>query len=201
MKTDIQIPEKFMAHEIDRVAFFGSADVDPGSELYQEVYDLAQLVANSGKVIVNGGGPGVMQAATRGAEAVAGKSVAVTFYPKDMPEFEGRDESNDVNLEIKTANYIERMFGLIYYADLFICFKGGTGTLSEWTTAWLMAHLYYGNHKPLILYGDFWHEVMKVIGEHFFIGQKESKVYRIVSNPDDLMQAIKDFEQEIAARE
>jgi len=92
------------------------------------------------------------------------------------------------------------MFGLIYYSDLFICFKGGTGTLSEWTTAWLMAHLYYGNHKPLILYGDFWHKVMETINEHFFIRDKEKKVYKIVSNQEELFQAIVDLEQEVSAR-
>lgn len=200
MKTKIQIPEKFTADSIRRVAFFGSADIEPGSELYQEVYELAKLVASSDKVIVNGGGPGVMQAATKGAESAAGESVAVTFYPEDMPEFEGRDELNEANLEIKTANYIERMFGLIYYSDLFICFKGGTGTLSEWSTAWLLSHLYYGNHKPMILYGDFWHEVMEVVNKNFFIDEKEQTIYKIVSNSSDFMQAMKDFEQEISAR-
>ena len=40
------------------------------------------------------------------------------------------------------------MFGLMSQSDLFICFRGGTGTLSEWATAWLLAHLYYGHHKP-----------------------------------------------------
>jgi hypothetical protein len=200
MKTDIQIPEKFTAKKIEKIAFFGSADITKEHPLYQEVYDIAKKVAQMGKVVVNGGGPGVMQAATKGAESVVGKSVAVTFYPDDMPEFEGRDEKNRVEIEIQTANYIERMFGLIYYSDLFICFKGGTGTLSEWTTAWLMAHLYYGNHKPLILYGDFWHKVMETINEHFFIRDKEKKVYKIVSNQEELFQAIVDLEQEVSAR-
>lgn len=200
MKTNIQIPEKFTAREIKRVAFFGSADITPESELYQEVYEIAQLIAASGKVIVNGGGPGVMQAATNGAESVAGKSVAVTFYPKDMPEFEGRDNKNNVDIEITTANYIERMWGLIYYADLFICFRGGTGTLSEWTTAWLLAHLYHGNHKPLILYGDFWHEMMETINKHFLIDEKEGQVYKIVTNRTELMQTILDLEKEVSSR-
>jgi uncharacterized protein (TIGR00725 family) len=200
MKTDIQIPEKFTANKIEKIAFFGSADVSPDHPLYQEVFTIAQQVAQMGKVIVNGGGPGVMQAATRGAQSVVGKSVAVTFYPEDMTEFEGRDFENEVEVEIQTANYIERMFGLIYYSDLFICFKGGTGTLSEWTTAWLMAHLYFGNHKPLILYGEFWNEVMETINKHFFIDDKEKQIYKIVSNQADLIQAISDFEKEISAR-
>ena len=200
MKTNIPIPEKFTAKEIKRVAFFGSADISPESELYKEVFEIAQLIAKSGKIIVNGGGPGVMQAATRGAESVKGSSVAVTFQPKDMTEFEGRDSENRVDIEYQTANYIERMFGLIYYADLFICFQGGTGTLSEWATAWLMSHLYYGNHKPIILYGEFWYEVMDTITKHFFIDNKEENIYKIVTSKQELIEAIGQFELELTAK-
>lgn len=200
MKTKIQIPEKFQAGEIKRVAFFGSADIDQNHEICQQVTKAAAALAKQGKIIVNGGGPGVMEAATRGAELAGGESVAITFSPQDMPEFEGRSTNNSVDQEIKTANYMERMFGLIYYADLFICFKGGTGTLSEWSTAWLMAHLYYGNHKPIILFGEFWHEVMAVINKHFFIGQKENDIYRIVSDIDQLVKVVGQVEHEIRER-
>ncbi|MBD3250377.1 MAG: hypothetical protein GF381_02305 [Candidatus Pacebacteria bacterium] len=200
VKTQIQIPEKMETNEIKRVAFFGSADVAQEDQVCQEVFKAAQTLARKKKVIVNGGGPGVMEAATRGAESVEGETVAITFYPEDMPEFEGRDSNNQVDVEIKTANYIERMYGLIYYSDLFICFQGGTGTLSEWSTAWLLAHLYYGHHKPLILFGDFWHEVMEVIGKHFFIGDKEKRVYKIVTTQEELSDAIDQFEAELKQR-
>jgi predicted Rossmann-fold nucleotide-binding protein len=117
-----------------------------------------------------------------------------------MPEFEGRYHENNVDKEIKTANYIERMFGLIDLADAFIIFDGGTGTLSEWTTAWLLAHLHYGNHKPLILYGEFWYEVINVIDKHFFIGEKETQVYKIVKDEKEMIQALSEFEQELGKR-
>lgn len=200
IKTKIKIPQKLQTNKIERVAFFGSADIDQEHPVCQQVFKAAQVLAQQEKIIVNGGGPGVMEAATKGAESVDGETVAITFYPADMPEFEGRDQNNIVDIEYKTANYIERMFGLMHYADLFICFKGGTGTLSEWSTAWLLAHLYYGKHKPLILFGGFWHEVMTVINKHFYIGDKEKQVYKIVTNQQELMQAIEEFDQELAAR-
>lgn len=200
MKKKINIPEHFKANEIKKVAFFGSADTPQDHPVCQAVYKAAQTLAKQGKVVVNGGGPGVMQAATRGADSVGGETVAITFYPEGMAEFEGREEDNQTTQELETANYIERMFGLIYYADLFICFQGGTGTLSEWTTAWLLAHLYHGRHKPLILYGEFWHEVLDVICKHFLIGEKEMEVFEIVTNQQELQEAVKRFEQEIASR-
>lgn len=200
MKTQINIPPKQVHCSIRYVAIFGSADVDEKHPLYQEAFKVARYLAYHDKVVVDGGGPGVMDAATAGAEAADGETIAITFYPKDMPEFEGRHSENNVDKEIKTANYIERMFGLMNHADAFIIFEGGTGTLSEWATAWLLAHLYYGNHKPIILYGEFWHEVMKVINKHFFIGKKEENVYKIVKNEEELIQALDEFEKELEER-
>jgi len=200
MKTQIKIPKPQLHCTIKNVAIFGSADVAPDSFLYKEVFEVSKYLASCGKVVVDGGGPGVMDAATKGAQANGGKTLAVTFCPKDMPEFEGRFHENKVDEEIKTANYVERMFGLIERADAFICFRGGTGTLSEWATAWLLAHLYYGNHKPLILYGEFWEDLMQVINKHFLIGKKEKSVYKIVKNKTELIEVINYFEKELEDR-
>lgn len=200
MKTQVTIPRPKQRCKIERIAIFGSADVDERHPLYREVFGVARYLAYHDKIIVDGGGPGVMDAATKGAQSAGGKTIGVTFYPADMPEFEGRYFSNTVDQEIKTANYIERMFGLMDQSDAFICFQGGTGTLSEWATAWLLAHLYYSNHKPMILYGDFWRHFMKVVNEHFFIGHKENEIYRIVSNEDELVRALNAYEKELAER-
>jgi len=141
-----------------------------------------------------------MNAATEGAKSAGGETLAVTFYPTDMPEFEGRFFENHVDKEIKTANYIERMFGLINHADAFVIFQGGTGTLSEWATAWLLGHLYYGNHKPIILYGGFWQKVMDVINENFLIGDKEKNIYRIARDEEEMIAALNEFEKELQDR-
>ena len=199
-KSKIVVPGANRLSRIDRIAFYGSADLPDDHPVCQSAFAVAAYVAKQGKIVVNGGGPGVMGAASKGAASVGGKTLAVTFEPTDMPEFEGRAADNVTDQEIKTSNYLERMFGLMDNADLFVCFKGGTGTLSEWTTAWLLAHLYYGNHKPLILYGQFWHEVLEVVHKHFLIGYKEAKVYRIVDNPDEFKIALHVFEEELKAR-
>lgn len=199
-QLNVRLPEIKKSCTIKNIALFGSADVDAKHPLYQEVFKVARYLAYNGKVVVNGGGPGVMAAATEGAESVGGETLAVTFYPTDMPNFEGRFGENKVDKEIKTANYIERMFGLMYHADAFICFQGGTGTLSEWATAWLLAHLYYGNHKPLILYGEFWYELMRVVNENFLIGETETKVYKIVKDEAELITALAEFETELETR-
>ena len=72
MKTQITIPKSRLHCNIKNVAFFGSADIDEKDPLYQEVFNAARHLAYEGKVVVNGGGPGVMNAATQGAESVGG---------------------------------------------------------------------------------------------------------------------------------
>ncbi len=196
----VVVPKANRLLRIEKIAFYGSADLDETDPAYDEAYQAAKHVAKRGKMVIDGGGPGIMRAATNGAESAGGKTLVVTFYPQDLPEFEGRDELNVADKEIKTANYIERMFGLMDNADLFVCFKGGTGTLSEWATAWLLAHLYYGNHKPMILYGKFWHEFMDVVHKNFMIGYKEAQVYRIVENLEEFKIALRIFDEEMAAR-
>jgi len=200
MKTQITVPRGQEFCTIKNVALFGSADVDQNHPLYSEAFKVARYLAYHDKVVINGGGPGVMDAATKGAQSVGGQTLAVTFYPADMPEFEGRFFENKVDKEIKTANYIERMFGLMNEADAFICFQGGTGTLSEWSTAWLLGHLYFGHHKPMILYGEFWYEVMRVIHDHFFIGEKERLIYKIVKDEKEMIEALDFFEKELNQR-
>jgi uncharacterized protein (TIGR00725 family) len=202
MRTQVHVPSPKINPAIRKVAFFGSADIDEQDPIYQEAFNVARHLAYHDKVIVNGGGPGVMQAATTGAQSVGGQTLVVTFAPDPLeaPEFEGRFEGNKADVEIKTRNYIERMFGLMEHSDIFIVFKGGTGTLSEWATAWLMAHIYYGHHKPLILYGEFWKTVIECMSDNFFIGSHEMEVFKIVKDEAELIPAFEFFEGELQKR-
>ena len=155
---------------------------------------MAKILAANGFTIVNGGGPGIMDASTKGAQAVKGETLSVTFYPKDAPGFEGRYLGNVTNVEIKTGNYVERMFKLMEHADLFIIFKGGTGTISELGTAWVLAKLYYGHHKPFILFGEFWYPIIAAIKENLNIDKKELDVFVIVDKIEKVLPAIEHFE-------
>jgi uncharacterized protein (TIGR00730 family) len=177
-----------------KVAFFGDAAVLPDSSYYQTAYQTAKKLAKMGYTIVNGGGPGIMDAATRGAESVSGETESVTFYPEHATGFEGRYLANVTDKEIKTSNYIERMYKLMEVSDVFLIFQGGTGTLSELGTAWVLAKLYYGHHKPFILVGSFWRPVIGAIHDHLLIDAKEMDVFKIVDGIDDILPAMKALE-------
>lgn len=200
MHVSSNIPTPKYSPYIKRVAFFGSADIGEDHPVFAQAFEAAQLLAKEGKIIVDGGGPGVMLAATQGARAGGGHSLAVTFYPQDLPNFEGRAKDNIVDKEIITKNYIERMFTLMDNADSYVIFYGGTGTLSEWATTWLLAHLYYGHHKPFILYGEWWKEVVEVIQKNFILDGPEMKVFKIVNSAQEMLYALDEFEAEMRER-
>lgn len=180
-----------MNGQIKKVTFFGSAVVQPGHSAYDDAFQVARLLAQNGYTVVNGAGPGVMRAATEGAHAGGGKAIGISFYPKDMARFEGRDKLNEVDEEIIKDNYLERTLALIEAGDVFVVFQGGTGTISEFGMAWGLAKLYFGHHKPLILYGENWYEILEAFGENMILQPEELRVYRIVTTPAQVLEEIK----------
>ena len=192
--------QNFDERKIKQIAYFGFADAAPNDPLYQEAYGLSKFLSGKGFVAINGGGPGTMRAVSEGTKAVKGTAIGVTFYPKDITNFEGRDPENPIDIEIKTKNYLERTLKLLELGDAYIVLRGGTGTISEFGMAWGLARLYFGHHKPLILYGEFWHDLMRVIEDHFFIGDTEKSIYKIAKNEDELITALHEFENDLAER-
>ena len=182
---------------IKNIAFFGDANIPKRDQVYVDAYEVATLLAEEGYTIVDGGGPGVMDAATNGAESAGGETLTVTFYPQEATGFEGRYVGNIPDKEIVTTNYIERMFKLLEHADMFVIFKGGSGTISEFGTAWVLAKLYYGHHKPFILFGDFWHDIVTAIKKGMNIDYKEMAVFKIVEKTEDVLPTVKEIEEEL----
>src|SRR4051812_21102135 len=101
-----ELPKK--APNIQNIAIFGYADTREKDPLFTIVFDVARDLAKAGYTVVDGGGPGVMLAASLGAKSAQGKVIGVTLYPKDMKNFEGKDPRNLLDVEIKTDSYIER---------------------------------------------------------------------------------------------
>lgn len=186
---------------IKNIAFFGDANISETDETYVDAFDVAESLGAKGYVIIDGGGPGVMEAATSGARKGGGKTVSITFDPVGAVGYEGRYIKNVTDTEVVTTNYIERMFKLLEYGDVFIIFKGGSGTVSEFGTAWVLAKLYYGHHKPIILYGEFWAEILDTFRKNMNIDSTEMSVFEICNNKDEVLAAINRFEAKIAIRD
>lgn len=179
---------------IKTVACLGYADAKTDDPLYQDAYKVGEALAKAGFVVANGGGPGVMRASTEGAKAAGGHVVGVTFYPKDIAIFEGRDKNNLVDEEIKTENYLARTLKLLEVGQAYVFFRGGSGTVSEFGMAWGLARLYFGHHKPLILYGKFWENMMATFMANMRMRPEEFQVYRVVTTPEEVIKSLELFE-------
>ena len=178
---------------IQNVCIFGYAGAQEDSAEYTETVESARLLAQAGYTIVNGGGPGIMKAATVGAHQGGGHVIGVTLYPDGADElvnFEGRAEENSFDEEIKTTTYLARTLKLIEVGDVFVIMNGGTGTISEFGMAWGLARLEYGQHEDLVLYGSWWHEIMEAFAKNMHIRPDALKVYHIVDSPEAVLEVV-----------
>jgi len=182
---------------VKNIAFFGDANIPKSDPVYKDAYEVARLLAEKGYTIVNGGGPGVMDASTQGAQSVNGETISVTFDPQDAPGYEGRYLGNVTDEEIVTTNYIDRMFKLLEHGDMFIIFRGGAGTISELGTAWVLAKLYYGHHKPFILYGKQWINIVDVLLKNMNLDKEELSVFEICRSKNEVLPVVEKFEKKL----
>lgn len=183
--------------EIKSVAFFGCSCGKKGDPHFDGAYETAKAVAESGRRVVNGGGPGVMLAATLGAEEGNGETTAVYYKPELATLFEGKSEvaTNFADESFEEANYVMRTKKLLELGDAYIVFNGGTGTISEFAMAWGLARLYFGHNKPLLLYGDFWQHLLSDFKEHMLIRPEELEVITIVNSPSEVLAALNKYEE------
>lgn len=180
--------------KIKTVSCLGYADCLPNDPLFKDAVAVGKALAEAGYVVANGGGPGVMRASTEGAKAGGGKTIGVTFYPKDVANFEGRDKNNMFDEEIISDNYLSRTLKLLEVGQAYVFFRGGTGTISEFGMAWGLARLYFGHHKPLVLYGKFWESITAAFLTHMRMRPEEFQVYRIATTPEEVINALDQFE-------
>jgi uncharacterized protein (TIGR00730 family) len=136
----------------DGVSIFGSARTKPGSPEYQAAVDTAHLLAKAGICVITGGGPGIMEAANRGAKEAGGLSIGCNI---ELPFEQGSNAYLTRSLNFKFFFVRKTMF--VKYATAFIVFPGGYGTLDELFEALTLIQTGKVKHFPVILMGkDYW---------------------------------------------
>lgn len=181
---------------IMRVAILGDGAANSSDIHYLQAMETGRLLARAGYIVVNGGGPGVMQAATLGAKEAEGRVEVVILDPDKQPiNYEGVSEENvtAADVVITTDCYSDRLNKLIEIADAFLIFKGGTGTLSEVGLTWQMAKFEYGEHEPLVFVGECWKNIVPTIVKDLNFEKIEEDVVRVVLTPEDAVEALKEM--------
>lgn len=174
-----------------KIAFLGGAAWRGNDEAYIAALETAELLANKGYKVVNGGGPGVMEASTKGAHSGGGWSLAITYHPnKRKRHYEGVAEDNDFDEEVITMDYFDRTKVMLQNTDVHIIFNGSLGTLSEFAMTWILSWINEPNNKPIILYGSFWQEFIDWMKNRMYLRDGEEKIVKICTTPQQVLDYI-----------
>src|SRR6478752_6808541 len=137
-----------LAHVQRGVAIFGSARTHPDDPQYQAAQEVARLLAKAGFAIITGAGPGIMEAANKGARLGGGRSIGCNI---ELPFEQGANPYDDTLIQFKYFFVRKTMF--IKYSVAFIIFPGGFGTLDELFEALTLIQTGKIYQFPVVLFG------------------------------------------------
>jgi uncharacterized protein (TIGR00730 family) len=148
---------------IDRpaVTIFGSARIREAHPTYEQARELARRFAEQGWAVVTGGGPGVMEAANRGAKEAGGLSVGFNI---ELPHEQRLNPW--VDIEVTFRHFYARKTMFVKAAEGFVVFPGGFGTADELFESLTLIQTGKVLHFPVVLFGsDYWGELLTWIRE------------------------------------
>lgn len=181
-------PNNLQTEKVKKIGFLGGAAWKNDSEVYLAAKAVARLLAENGYEIVNGGGPGVMRASTEGAHEGGGRALAITYHPnKPKRHYEGVDPLNKFDEEIYTLDYFDRTKVMLQNTNLHVVFNGSLGTLSELGMTWISSWIHEPNRKPIVLYGNFWLEIIKALSNNMLINDEEINMVKICNSPQEVL--------------
>ncbi|MGA2440261.1 MAG: TIGR00730 family Rossman fold protein [Tepidisphaeraceae bacterium] len=173
------------------VSIFGSARTKPGHVYYKAAEETGRLLAKAKFAVITGGGPGIMEAANKGAQEAGGLSVGLNI---SLPH---EQESNPyLSVDLNFHYFYARKVMFVKYASAFICFPGGFGTLDECFETLTLIQTLKIEPFPVILVGtDYWTglvEWMRSRLSPYFIDPEDTNIFRIVDRPADAVAIVKE---------
>jgi uncharacterized protein (TIGR00730 family) len=159
------------------VSIFGSARTQPGNKYYELAVDIAKRLAEEGFGIISGGGPGIMEAANKGASIAGGKSVGLNIeLPFEQHSNPYIDRDKNLNFDF----FFVRKVMFVKYSQGFIMMPGGFGTMDEFFEVATLIQTGKFRQSPMILVGKhYWGGLIKWIKET--MGETENNI-----SPEDL---------------
>ncbi|MFC1533345.1 TIGR00730 family Rossman fold protein [Thermodesulfobacteriota bacterium] len=173
------------------VTFFGSARSHPNSSTYKTTEILARLLVENGFNIVSGGGPGVMEAANKGAAKAGGKSVGLHIH---LPNEQKPNKYADIRLKFKYFFIRKVMF--IKYAVAYIIMPGGFGTLDELFEALTLIQTERIRSFPVILINsEYWKGLIDWVKGTLIkekaISKSDLDIIQVIDDPEEAVAIIK----------
>ena len=175
------------------VSMFGSARIKAGHPYYETAETIARLLSDAGFSVISGGGPGLMEAANRGA--FAGKSPAIGLNIL-LPHEKGGNDFQDVSFDFRY--FFARKMMFVRWASAYVVLPGGFGTLDELSECLTLVQTGKSRKIPIILVGRaFWQGLTDwirntLVGERM-ISEKDLGLMQILEEPAEIVEAIFSF--------
>ena len=176
------------------VAVFGSARTPPEDPVYKAAQETAALLAHAGFAVITGGGPGIMEAANRGAFEAGGTSVGCNI---ELPH---EQKSNDyLTLSLKFKYFFVRKMLFVKYSNAFIIFPGGFGTLDELFESLTLIQTRKIRNFPVVLYGSrYWSGMIDWIKSTVLsnanIAEEDLQLLHLTDSPAEIVDIISSFQ-------
>lgn len=179
------------------VSIFGSARTAEGDNYYEMARYTAEKITDQGFGVITGGGPGIMEAANQGAQEGKGKSVGLGIT---LPHEQGLNSYVDEDYIINFNYFFARKVMFVKYAQGFIVFPGGFGTLDEFFEALTLIQTSKVTAFPIILIGsDYWEGLIdwikKTMVKNGTISPEDVDLFQVTDDPDEAVNIICDFYQ------
>jgi len=178
------------------VSIFGSARTKEDNPHYKLGVQIAEELSKRGYGIISGGGPGIMEAANRGAQLGVGPSVGLNI---DLPFEQNHNPYIDPAHNLEFDYFFVRKVIFIKYSQAFVILPGGFGTLDELFEALTLIQTKKIARRPIVLLGkEYWSDLTNwiektMLGEEKNISASDLELYRLVDSADEAVQYIEDF--------
>ncbi len=179
------------------VTFFGSARAKENDKFYQKAYTLAYLLGKGGYTIITGGGPGIMEAANRGAKDASAKSIGLNIK---LPKEQIPNKYQTLSLEFEY--FFVRKVMLIRYSLAYVIFPGGFGTLDELSEALTLIQTKKAPKFPIILMEkNFWNGFLDFLENSMIKNNTiDQEDLSLISITDDIEEAISIIDKHLLYR-
>jgi uncharacterized protein (TIGR00730 family) len=172
------------------VSIFGSARTKPADPMYENARLLARRLSEEGFTVITGGGPGIMEAANRGAQEGDGVSVGLGI---DLPHEPGVNRYVDLPAYFRYFFVRKTMF--VKYAQAFVIFPGGFGTFDELFESLTLVQTGKIDHFPIILFGSrYWSGLLEwvrtTVAEEGKVDEADLRLLRISDDVEEVIALI-----------
>ncbi|ULQ58286.1 TIGR00730 family Rossman fold protein [Flavihumibacter rivuli] len=177
------------------ISIFGSARTQPGQEPYERTVDIAKRLAEEGFGIISGGGPGIMEAANKGAQLGGGKSVGLNI---ELPFEQQANPYIDRECSLHFEYFFVRKTMFTKYSQGFVMMPGGFGTMDEFFEVATLIQTGKMLQVPLILVGrEYWsglmHWLETTMQKEKYINSEDLELLKVVDTADEVADHVLHF--------